>query len=127
MSASPASAPVPAAHPARRCGAALLLAFTLLTGALAARLATRDSRAAAVDPRWRINPNRASAAELELLPGVGPALAANIIAFRESAGSRPAFAQPHDLDAVARIGPATIERLTPLLTFDEPAEPHRRP
>lgn len=67
----------------------------------------------------RLDPNVATAAELELLPGVGPTVAANIIAYRESAERQPAFTRPEDLDAVPRIGPVTIERLRPHLRFPQ--------
>lgn len=67
----------------------------------------------------KIDPNRASAEELRLLPGVGPQLASNIIRYREQSAA-PAFRTPADLDRVSRIGPATVARLTPFLKF--PAE-----
>lgn len=54
--------------------------------------------------------NRATAAELERLPGVGPALAARIIAYRDSAGR---FRSVDELDRVRGIGPALLERLRP--------------
>jgi len=54
--------------------------------------------------------NRASAAELERLPGVGPALAARIVAYRDSIGR---FRAVDDLDRVRGIGPALLERLRP--------------
>ena len=59
-----------------------------------------------------IDPNRATAAELEALPGVGPALAGRIVAYRDSAG---AFRTLADLDRVPGIGPALLARLGPLL------------
>jgi|YNPBryantNP2012_1023418.scaffolds.fasta_scaffold06961_2 competence ComEA-like helix-hairpin-helix protein len=72
--------------------------------------------------RLRIDPNRASAAELELLPRVGPRLAEKIIAYRQSVASQPAFRTPEDLDRVPGIGPGTVELLRPHLIF-EPPEP----
>ena len=60
----------------------------------------------------RLDPNTAPAEELERLPGVGPALAARIIAYRDSAGPFPAV---DSLEAVKGIGPATLERLRPLV------------
>lgn len=58
--------------------------------------------------------NRATATELERLPGIGPALAARIIAWRDSAGG---FRTLDDLAKVRGIGPATLARLKPLLTL----------
>lgn len=65
----------------------------------------------------RLDPNVATAAELELLPGIGPKLAKNIVAFRAAVSSRPAFRCAEDLDAVRRIGPITVDRLRPYLSF----------
>ena len=58
------------------------------------------------------NLNAMTAAELEALPGIGPALAARIVAYRESHGD---FADIGALGAVPGIGPALLERLRPLL------------
>jgi competence protein ComEA len=55
----------------------------------------------------RININKATKAELELLPGVGPALADRIITERERGGP---FRRVEDLGRVRGIGPKTIER-----------------
>jgi competence protein ComEA len=62
-----------------------------------------------------INVNAASAAELELLPGIGPALARRIVDDRAAHGP---FRSVNDLDRVKGIGPRTIERLRPLLRAD---------
>lgn len=56
--------------------------------------------------------NAATAAELEGLPGVGPALAARIVAWRDSVGR---FRRVEELDSVKGVGPALLERLKPLL------------
>jgi competence protein ComEA len=61
-----------------------------------------------------INLNSASAADLDALPGVGPALADRIIAYRTEHG---AFASIADLANVKGIGPALIENITPLITL----------
>ncbi len=56
--------------------------------------------------------NAASQADLERLPGVGPALAARIIEKRTAKGG---FRTPDDLLEVRGIGAATLARLRPLV------------
>jgi competence ComEA-like helix-hairpin-helix protein len=58
--------------------------------------------------------NTATAAELERLPRVGPALAARIVAWR---GTHGPFSTIESLQRVRGIGPATARRLAPLVTF----------
>ncbi|MFO7261724.1 MAG: ComEA family DNA-binding protein [bacterium] len=58
--------------------------------------------------------NRASAAELERLPGIGPVLAARIVAYRDSIGR---FRSVDELDRVRGIGPALLERIRPHLSI----------
>ena len=60
-----------------------------------------------------IDLNRASVAELDQLPGVGPATAAAIVAHRDTNGP---FSSVDDLEAVRGIGPAKVEALRPLVT-----------
>jgi len=56
--------------------------------------------------------NRATLAELDTLPGVGPATATAIIAWRDENGG---FRQVDDLLEVPGIGPTRLERLRPLV------------
>ncbi|MCC6677773.1 MAG: helix-hairpin-helix domain-containing protein [Phycisphaerales bacterium] len=63
----------------------------------------------------RINLNTATAAELELLPGIGPGLAQRIIEHREKAGR---FRTVAELDKVKGIGPRTIDKLRPLVSVE---------
>jgi competence protein ComEA len=63
----------------------------------------------------RINLNTAPQAELELLPGVGPALAKRIIDHRTQRGP---FKRIDDLDDVKGIGPKKLAQLRPLVTVD---------
>lgn len=75
---------------------------------------TLGKRARVPDPVLSIDVNDASAAELERLPRVGPALAARIVAWREQHGP---FASMESLRHVRGIGPATARMLAPLVTF----------
>lgn len=61
-----------------------------------------------------IDVNAATAAELEQLPRLGPALAQRIVAWRERHGP---FAGPEDLRHVRGIGPSTVRLLLPRVTF----------
>jgi competence ComEA-like helix-hairpin-helix protein len=60
--------------------------------------------------------NRASAAELELLPGVGPRLAREIVDARTRQGG---FANIDALDAVRGIGPKKLAKLRPFLRLEK--------
>lgn len=60
----------------------------------------------------RIDINTATQAELESLPGIGPALAQRIIDDRTRFG---AFATSESLTRVKGIGPKTLDRLRPLI------------
>jgi competence ComEA-like helix-hairpin-helix protein len=62
----------------------------------------------------RIDVNRASAPELERLPGIGPAKAAAIVRWRTEHGP---FRSLGELLEVPGIGPATAEKLRPSLVF----------
>jgi len=82
---------------------------------LRVQLETVDSAIAETERRTRplapgetINPNTASEEDLDRLPGIGPALAARIIAERERGGP---FRSLEDLERVPGIGPAKREKL----------------
>lgn len=60
----------------------------------------------------RLNLNTATVAELELLPGIGPGRARKIVEHRAAHGP---FLTVDELKAVRGLGPATIQRITPLL------------
>lgn len=73
----------------------------------------------------QVDVNRADVAELERLPGVGPALAGRIVAYRTQHGP---FASVKDVARVAGIGPKTLAALADHLTVDSSdAAPHRQP
>jgi competence protein ComEA len=67
-----------------------------------------------IDPELMININTAGAAELELLPGIGPSLAKEIMDHRSANGL---FNTADDLLAVSGIGPAKVEQIRNLITF----------
>ncbi len=60
--------------------------------------------------------NQASEAEIEALPGIGPALAARIVASRQAAGP---FRRPDDLLRVKGIGPAKLKLLRGQVAFED--------
>ena len=62
-----------------------------------------------------ININTATQAELETLPGIGPALAARIIAYREANGPFPNI---EAIQNVPGIGPSTFEEIKDLITVE---------
>ncbi|MFM7230710.1 MAG: ComEA family DNA-binding protein [bacterium] len=62
----------------------------------------------------------ASATELDALPGIGPVLAARIVAHRERHGP---FRSPDELLAVPGIGPRLLERIRPRLRAGGPPAP----
>jgi competence protein ComEA len=64
-------------------------------------------------PEGRVDLNRATAAELEALPGIGPAKAAAIVEHRETHGP---FTEPGDIRGVAGIGEKTFQRLADRIT-----------
>lgn len=66
-----------------------------------------------------INPNRADAQELQLLPGIGPALAERIVAYRREHGD---FDSLEALDQVKGIGPKTLQNIRHYLTFADPPQ-----
>ncbi len=71
---------------------------------------TPDARAPQTRLVGVVNVNTATAEELELLPGVGPARSRAIIDFRKENGS---FKQAGDLVQVSGIGEKAFERMRP--------------
>jgi competence protein ComEA len=66
-------------------------------------------------PDMRIAVNTCTAAELTVLPGIGPRLAERIVVER-AAGGR--FRDVDDVQRVAGIGPALAERMAPYVVID---------
>ena len=63
----------------------------------------------------RININTAQPAELQRLPGIGPALAARIVEYREAWGP---FSSVEDIMEVPGIGPRKFEDIKDLIKVD---------
>ena len=103
LSFSGANQPLPAAVAS---GAGVGTAFASRRGGEAVAIGGA-ARAAA------LNLNRATAVELEGLPGIGPSLARRIVADRDARGP---FATVAALDRVPGIGPALVGRLGGLVT-----------
>ncbi len=75
-------------------------------------LADAEHRSRPLGPGERIDPNLATAQELDRLPGVGAVAARAIVAERERAGP---FRDAGDLARVRGIGPATVAKLKPYI------------
>jgi competence protein ComEA len=71
-------------------------------------------RGAPLRPGERIDPNSASAEQLDRLPRVGPTVAERIVAHRTANGR---FRTVDDLRKVSGIGPALLEAIGPYLTL----------
>jgi len=112
------------------CGghvAALLVLCALAAGPLFLRAADRPARVVGRVPvfprrvtaaRERIDPNTASAASLQRLRGIGPKLAAAIVAYRQ--GRPAAFRCPADLQKVHGIGPSKVRAMRADLRLPPP-------
>jgi len=66
-----------------------------------------------------IDPNTASVASMQRLPGLGPAKTAAIVAYRDAHRPR-AFAAADDLTRVDGIGPVTLRRIRQHLALPAP-------
>jgi len=75
--------------------------------------ATNPSSGVTSPSNGLVNINTANSTELQTLPGVGRVTAENIINFRETHGR---FSSVDELINVSQIGPATLDRLRPLIT-----------
>ena len=84
----------------------------LSLSALAATLFTA-APALAAPVEGQININTATVEQLELLPGIGPAMAKKIVDFRTA---KP-FSDPGQLVRIKGIGPKTYAKLKPFLVL----------
>jgi competence ComEA-like helix-hairpin-helix protein len=76
---------------------------------------TPSSAVRALQRSGKMDLNSASCRDLELLPGIGPALASRIVDFRKRNGP---FRSVNELVRVRGIGPKTLERVEPMLRLD---------
>jgi competence ComEA-like helix-hairpin-helix protein len=96
-------------QPTRLSAMRNVFAFALFGLLLAAGVASADASPAARAP---LDLNRATAEELESLPGIGAAKAAAILEVREQNGG---FSSLDELESVRGIGPALLAKLRPLV------------
>ena len=101
-------------HPIAAGVSALALALLLSTPALAAGTEP-GARSSVSGITGVVNVNSATAEELALLPGVGPAKAQAIIRYRTEHG---AFKRVDDLNQVKGIGDKEMERLRPHVALE---------
>lgn len=74
--------------------------------------ATAFAAAAALD--GKVNINTASAAQLELLPGIGPAIAERIVSYR----TKHPFKQLNHIMRVKGVGKKTYAKIKPYLSLE---------
>jgi len=82
----------------------------------------RSPEASALRDGLSLDPNLATAGDFDLLPGVGPSLAARIIENRREKGP---FLKLDDLRRVRGIGQKTLQKLAPFMRFGPRSSPSR--
>lgn len=88
------------------------IARIITCAATVATLAFSSIAYAAPQLEGQVNINTATAEQLELLPGIGPAMAKKIVDYRTA---KP-FGEPVQIVRIKGIGRKTFERLKPMIT-----------
>jgi DNA uptake protein ComE-like DNA-binding protein len=114
-------------HVGDRCVTLLVLLWPIMLIALIGAFRSATEEAPIQPALGTVNPNTAPWSELTILPRIGEIMAHRIVEYRESvirpgsaADAVRAFSCVADLDNVRGIGPVTLQRLGPLLHFDDP-------
>ena len=105
---------VPAPRGVRNAFAFLVLGLLLLSGV---------AQAGTEGAQERLDLNRATAEQLEALPGIGEVKAAAILAVRDARGG---FQSMEELESVRGIGPSLAAKLRPLVKVDAKARKSAR-
>jgi competence ComEA-like helix-hairpin-helix protein len=102
------------------------LAAMLLIAAVAVGISTRNriwfgdsvpvEEAKVAAGREFLDPNTASAASLERLPGVGPTRAAAVVQYRQAHPTAP-FVTAGDVQKIHGVGEGTVRKISPYLTL----------
>ena len=93
--------------------AALVLTVCMLVSGVAPGMVSAADQVAAADAA-AVNLNLGSADDLQVLPGVGPALAERIVAYREAQGP---FETVDQLAEVKGIGSRSLEKIRGSVTL----------
>lgn len=95
--------------------AAVLVAFWLMGMSWLGEYPLRIDEIEPMPLEYRLDINTADHAMLQLLPGIGPSIAQNVLEYRSR--GEP-FRAPDDLQRVRQIGPYTAGRIAPWVRFD---------
>lgn len=99
------------------CGFLCALSVLGLAGLLGGGgVGGEDALTAEAGGVWRVDVNGASAAELSVLPGIGPSLAGRIVELRERRGG---FGRVEELDDVRGIGVKRLAGVRPWVRVGE--------